>query len=165
MTTIYIDPSSFCGYGRSGNVYRTTFDNQHLAVKYCYDKNLFHEVDNEVRFLKELNAANCEFVPKLMNAYIDDGTYVVISQFIDGKHVPLDQVPLKETQHYERALRAVHAHGILHGDIKDENFLRTNDKVYVLDFGLSRKAKNQSELDEEHDILRDTMGLPLHDNR
>lgn len=157
MQMIPLDLNSICGHGRSGNVYRLTFNNQPIAVKYCIDSKLFDEMDNEVRFLNELH--DCEFVPELLKTYKRNGAYVVITEFIDGEHVPLHKVPLSKVAEYEQALRAIHAHGILHGDIKDENFIMTKDKVYVLDFGFSRKA-TQSELDDEYNSLRMMMGIP-----
>lgn len=114
-------------------------------------------MDNEVRILNKLK--NCEFVPKLIRAYKNNEAYVLITEFIDGKHVPLYQVPKNEKSKYELAIRAIHAHGILHGDIKADNFVMTKDKVYVIDFGFSKKA-TQSQLDAEYNILREMLGLP-----
>ena len=75
---------------------------------------------------------------KLINAYNRDRTYVEISQFIDGQHVCFDQVPFNKAYKYVEAFRAIRAHGILHCDINNENFLLTKDKVYVLDLASQR---------------------------
>lgn len=159
MITIEVDRNSLCGYGRSGNVYRATYGNQQMAIKYCAEEELFDEIENEVRILKQLNEAQCEVVPRLIHAYKKDGMYVVVTEFIDGKHVPLEQVPFEDAPKYEKALSAIHAHGILHGDLKDENFIISKGKVYVLDFGFARKA-NKSELNAERQSLRAMMCLP-----
>lgn len=159
MITINVDRNSLCGYGRSGNVYRATYGDQQVAIKYCGQEELFDEIENEVRILKQLNETHCAFVPRLIHAYKKNGMYVVVTEFIDGKHVPLEQVPFEDTPKYEQALTAIHAHGILHGDLKDENFIISKGKVYVLDFGFARKA-NKSELDAECRSLRAMMCLP-----
>ena len=43
--------------------------NQQIAIKDCTEKELFHEVNNEVNILRKLTRAGCQFVPKLIHLY------------------------------------------------------------------------------------------------
>src|SRR5262249_58196582 len=57
-----------------------------------------------------------------------------------------------------RALGAVHAAGVIHGDVKSDNFLvetvAGRDRVTLIDFGLARLADAPHEIDvEEGEVM------------
>lgn len=157
---IEVDTKSFCGSGRSGNVYQFSFDGNEMALKLCSDKELFDEIENEANILKILNKMNCSYVPKLKKAYRENENYFLVSQFINGEHLPFDEnMPLLRKFQYIEALEAIHNCGVLHGDIREENFIATKDKVYVIDFGFSKLNSSRQERDAEMNELRSRLGF------
>jgi serine/threonine protein kinase len=62
---------------------------------------------------------------------------------------------VKKSQ-YLSALEAIHRLGILHGDIREQNFIATESHVYIIDFGFSRKA-SMFELHNEYNQFREAL--------
>ena len=57
------------------------------------------------------------------------------------------------------ALRVVHALGILHGDIKESNFMNcSNRSVFLLDFGFSKRLTMESDFALEMKELQNLLG-------
>ena len=157
---IEVDRKSYCGSGRSGNVYKFSFGGKEMALKLCSDEELFDEVENEVKIHKFLNKMNCSRVPKFQKAYREHDNFFVISEFINGQHLSFDDnLPRWRNHQYIEALESLHKLGVLHGDIREENFLATKDNVYVIDFGFSKLNASQQELDAEMNDLRSQLGL------
>ena len=151
MTTFEIDQNDCVGQGRSGNVYRAVVDGQVVAVKYCTDPDLFNEMNNEAEILRHLNREECPNVPTLLHAYQENQAFFIITRYIDGVPVKFDE----RKRQLEKALKEVHKCHVLHGDIKEDNFLVTSDgEIYVIDFGFSKITVNESELERELNDFR-----------
>lgn len=156
MVTFEVDQNDFVGSGRSGNVYRAFFDGQIVAVKYCTDPDLFDEMANEAKILSHLNKQGCPNVPTLIHSYKKNREYFIIMQYIDGVPVKFDERNCR----LEQALKEVHKCHVLHGDIREENFLVTKGgKVFVIDFGFSKISQNDSDFQCEFNDLRCKLGL------
>lgn len=67
-------------------------------------------------------------------------------------------MPRQRRSQYLQALKSVHDKGVLHGDIREENFVATENKVFVIDFGFSRLQADKSELEEEYRSLEALLG-------
>lgn len=151
MNTFEIDQNDCVGQGRSGNVYRAVVDGQVVAVKYCTDPDLFDEMANEAEILRHLNREECPSVPTLLHAYQEKHAYFIITSYIDGMPVKFNE----RKRQLEKALKEVHKCHVLHGDIKEDNFLVTSDgKIYVIDFGFSKITMEESELEKELNDFR-----------
>lgn len=159
MNTFEIDQNDCVGQGRSGNVYRAEVDGQVVAVKYCTDPDLFSEMANEAEILRHLNREECPNVPTLLHAYQEKDAYFIITSYIDGVTVKFNE----KKRQLEKALKEVHKCHVLHGDIKEDNFLVTSDgKIYVIDFGFSKITVEESELEKElNDFLAALQLKPL----
>jgi serine/threonine protein kinase len=92
---------------------------------------------------------------------LDDGTPYLVMEYVPGQSlgqlIAEDDLPLPRAldlfAQVLRALGAIHDLGIIHGDIKSDNFLVENrggrDHVTLIDFGLARLAAAPYEPDME----------------
>lgn len=132
-----------------------------MAIKYCTDKNFFDEVVNEADILRYLDENKCEHVPKYYHSYLsEEGAFYLICEFITGEHLRFNKLSDQRRVQYLNALSAIHDLGILHGDLREENFLATETEVFIIDFGLSRRAA-PSELTHEYNHLRRILNMNL----
>jgi serine/threonine protein kinase len=107
---------------------------------------------NEAAVVTSLAPLWEKVVPALVaSGFLGSSFFVNIFQKIDGR-----KLRKKDTPKALDALRKVHEHGILHGDVKPENFLVTKQgAVFVIDFGLSRPCTESVELLREEAELQD----------
>lgn len=154
--TFEIDQSDFIGRGRSGNVYRVYLNGQVMAVKYCTDQELFGEMANEANILRHLNRKNCVNVPTLLYEQRTENEYFIVISYIDGEHASFKE----RGPEIEKALQEVHNCQVLHGDIKEDNFLVTSDgSIFVIDFGFAKISSDKLELKAEINQLRSEISL------
>lgn len=153
MLSIELERSCFVSSCRAGCIYWARVNDMKVAVKYCTKKDLFDKVKNEITIMQYLNNKGCTFVPRLIDSYLEDGVYFVIMDFIKGEHLKFYDMSRERKTQYLNALRNIHNFGILHGDIREENFLATESGVVLIDFEFSRKAEI-SELQAEFNQLR-----------
>lgn len=151
---VEIDGKNFVSYCRGGGIYRGFLRDHELAIKYCADKNFFWEVTNEATILRYLHQMECEHVPKYYHSYFSEkGAFLLICEFITGQHLEFNKLDDQRRTQYLNALSAIHGLGILHGDLREENFLATDTEVFIIDFGLSTRA-SPSELEDEYNELK-----------
>ena len=142
------------GEGSFGTVYKAkhTRTNDYVAVKKeIYDikyKLLKHET-NIYNHLK-----NCDVVPKLRwfgkidltNCLVMDLLGKSLKSVIKGHHKFSLKIVLQVAITILKILKNIHSKGIVHRDIKPDNFLfGLNDeskKLYIIDFGLSKHYIN-----------------------
>ena len=99
----------------------------------------------EVSMLKILNS---NYTPKLIDAYIDDKGGNIITPYCG---VPLYEViPSYRNRDgiISQLLRAtcdIHSSGVVHCDIKPNNILMFGDELTVIDFGVSKLYKSESD--------------------
>lgn len=168
MQTIKIDRENFVTYCRGGCIFRGFFQDRQFAVKYITDKRFFEEVQNEAKILSFLDSKNCAHVPKYYRSYLDEregGVYFVICDFINGEHLSFEEeMSHHRREQYLNALSAIHEFGILHDDLSEKNFLATDNKVFIIDFGFSWKAK-KSELEHEYNQLKKLLNININPSK
>ncbi len=124
------------------------------------------------RFFREARAAAKLEHPNIVSVQdvgtTDDGLNFIIMQYIDGqnleerissqgRHTPQDAVKL--TLQVAQGLKAAHASGVIHRDIKAENILvTTNGVVKVTDFGLAKDLNSEMKLTADGAMI----GTPLY---
>lgn len=142
------------GEGSFGSVYRA-FDpllQREVALKLAHDEgNQARQWINEARRLSRVSHAN---VVAIHGAEIHDARAGIWFERIEGlslqqwilQHGPLGAGELIVVgESLCAALAAVHAAGLIHGDIKPANILReTGGRIVLLDFGSSRELGAES---------------------
>jgi len=153
--------SSTLGAGQTGPVRLAWFLGTPCAVKMVdtsKDWELQRVLENEVEAYGLLSALQGDVIPVLEGCgfWKDENVFFVATSLVDGDHPGSSSragLPAAE-----EALRKIHALGLLHGDIKEENILlRNNDgawKVWYLDLGLSRLSSSADDFAEEVAELR-----------
>jgi serine/threonine protein kinase len=140
---------SMLGYGGSGEVYRATDRSlrREVAVKMPHDREASPE--RTARFEREMNLQatlqHNSLIP-LLDAGLDDGRRYLVMPLIQGPTLAerLASGPLsgREAQAVGAALagalECVHAHGMVHRDVKPANVLLGRDgHVFLADFGMA----------------------------
>ena len=137
------------GEGSFGQIYigKNKYTNEEVAIKLEDDdgKKLLHREAKIYNLLKNLDC-----IPKIRN-YGKEGTISYLIMDLLGKSLE-DLMDYKGTlsvyyvsqiaTQLIEGLRQIHSHGLLHRDVKPENFLLNKqnnmDKLYIIDFGLSK---------------------------
>ena len=143
------------GAGGMGVVYEAedTILKRRVAVKTLKDSNV-----QKSRLLREAQAISNINHPNIATVYdfgeTDERQPFIVMELVEGK--PLDEF-IKDNEldlsqiiniiiKTADALATAHKHGIIHRDIKPSNILITEDeKVKVLDFGLSKRVETEDE--------------------
>ncbi|CAI2171132.1 13869_t:CDS:2 [Funneliformis geosporum] len=131
------------GSARIGSVFISSYKDETIALKLCdisKHHELLDEMRKEVEFYQRMKDIQGNYIPKLIcNGYILNGMFFVI-----GTSYTLDEI---------------HAHDIIHGDIKPENILKFDKPngqrvIRIIDFGFSKISSDEKEKEEEKEFLR-----------
>jgi len=116
------------------------------------------------RFLQEYETISEMNHPNIVKIYdlgvADDHAHIAM-EYLDGGDLrkKLDKgIPRQDAISYLRqiasALSAVHAKGVLHRDLKPGNImLRSDGSIALIDFGLAKRAKLESEITDKGEIF------------
>jgi serine/threonine-protein kinase len=147
------------GRGGMGVVYRAT--HMHLgrtvALKLLNPEIAASEEFRE-RFIREARAAAALEHPHIVPVYDAgevEGRLYLAMKFVEGsdlaqvldeetKLTPERALPLLEQ--LANALDAAHSHGLIHRDVKPANALLEGDRLYLTDFGLTRRVDSTKPL-------------------
>ncbi|CAN8244356.1 unnamed protein product [Cochlearia groenlandica] len=165
------------GSGSYGKVvlYRSTVDDQYYAIKAFHKSQLLRlrvapsetamsDVLREVMIMKILEHPNIVNLIEVIDDPETDHFYMVL-EYVDGKWVydgsgPPGALGEKTARKYFRDIVAglmyLHAHNVIHGDIKPDNLLVTSSgTVKIGDFSVSQVFK------DDDDQLRRSPGTPV----
>ncbi|EXB74661.1 putative serine/threonine-protein kinase [Morus notabilis] len=165
------------GSGSYGKVvlYRSSVDGKHYAIKAFHKSHLLKQrvapfetamtdVFREVLIMKMLDHPNIVNLIEVINDPETDRFYMVL-EYVEGKWVCEGSGPpgglgentvRKYLQDIVSGLKYLHAHNIIHGDIKPDNLLVTgNGTVKIGDFSVSQV------FEDDNDELRRSPGTPV----
>jgi hypothetical protein len=72
--------------------------------------------------------------PAVIGMYrLNEDDYMLVMEFIEGESLSEAPIGQEQVDQIFRDIRTIHNHGFVHGDIKPDNLLVSNGKVYVLD--------------------------------
>jgi Kae1-associated kinase Bud32 len=100
----------------------------------------------EARIMREARRIGIN-VPQI----IEENEFSIKMEYVDGKvlrNVEIDEKIIKEIA---KIIALLHQKNIIHGDLTTSNFILKDDKIYLIDFGLS-KFSNKIE-DKAEDLL------------
>lgn len=124
----------------SGDIcFRNKYNNK-ISAKNRKVFNLFKEkVKKEVEFLVENKNEN---IIHIYNYFEENNTIYMLMEYIDGydlekiiidrKKIFTEDEVLDLLQQLSNGFKKIHGQGVIHRDIKPNNIIRTNDKVYKL---------------------------------
>ncbi|POG58081.1 kinase-like domain-containing protein [Rhizophagus irregularis DAOM 181602=DAOM 197198] len=141
---------SILGEGRSGKTLLCYVD---LSKAPSY---VLEEMQKEVEMYKDLADIQGKYIPKLVcYGYYGGGMSFVIGLTIVGSMLSDQKITEQQKARAIKGLEAIHKHGILHNDIREENIL-INDKgaLYLIDFGMASRedTKKKRKLFEEEQL-------------
>ncbi|MBA2877665.1 serine/threonine-protein kinase [Anoxybacillus kamchatkensis] len=108
--------------------------------------------EREALILKKLNHPQ---IPKLYDSFDVRGTLHLVMEYIEGD--TMETLIFDKNKTYDekeafslladvlRVVQYIHAHGIVHRDLRIPNIVFRNGVVYVLDFGLARFLSEKNE--------------------
>lgn len=141
------------GSGSFGHVYLVT--NRETQAQ-CVIK-ILHPISQQPNFIKQakrlfqqeamiLKKVNHPQVPKLIDYFEEDGEFYLVEEYIQGKTLRHELKPnqpwseaetIKLLQEGLSILKDIHHCGIIHRDVKPDNFIRRqqDQKLVLIDFG------------------------------
>ena len=129
------------GEGGQAKVYKASYNNNIVAVKVM--RNLdFKCFAHELVIIALLKHPN---IPKFYGIVFEQNIISLVFEFIDGK--TLEKFDIKSfnlEQKYKiiyelsSILEYMHQNKSIHRDLKPENLMMTNNKIYLIDFGIAK---------------------------
>ena len=115
---------------------------------------VLEEMQKEVEIYKDLADIQGKYIPKLIcYGYYGGGMSFVIGMTIVGTLLSEQKIKKRQKTRAIKGLEAIHKHGILHNDIREENILiNDNGDIYLIDFGMASREdikKKRKLFDEE----------------
>ena len=74
-------------------------------------------------------------------------------QMVDGKSIEFSRMSNQQRRQVTERGKSLHRKGVCHGNIRPTNFINTNNKCFIIDFGFSNLIKDQSDLEAEMEVL------------
>jgi serine/threonine protein kinase len=159
------------GSGKFGKVYSGIYKktNEQVAIKFEDNNAPFNILKREANILNMLNSNNCKYVPSVFwfGIYMDMKVLVMtyyncsLDEYITKKTLSISQLNNIMIQMIQ-ILESIHKHGIIHRDIKPQNFMLKSGEIYLIDFGLSTfyiDSNNVHILDKMNDCI---VGTPKY---
>ena len=136
--------------GAEGDLYLTTWNNKKAVLKIRKKKEYRNSsLDYEIRKHRTVRESQIISdvkkigVPSPLVFFVDTKKFSILMQYISGKIVH-DLSPsklVKACQEIGQIVATMHKNGIMHGDLTTSNFILSNGKIFLIDFGLSQKTK------------------------
>jgi serine/threonine protein kinase len=147
------------GEGRSGKTLLCEFRGDMIALKSVdlskAPSYVLEEMQKEVEIYKDLADIQGKYIPKLVcYGYYGGGMSFVIGMTIVGTSLSEQKIKKQQKTRAIKGLEAIHKHGILHNDIREENILiNDNGIIFLIDFGMASRAdvkKKRKLFEKEH---------------
>ncbi|VVC05268.1 KEOPS complex subunit Bud32 [uncultured archaeon] len=135
--------------GAEADIYITSWNGQNSILKIRKKKDYrVHSLDTRIRTLRTIREAKMiseskSFgIPTPLVYFVDEKKCKIYLQFIKGKLVrdlSLKQI-VKTCKEIGKMVGTLHRNGIMHGDLTTSNFILSQKRLVILDFGLSQKT-------------------------
>ena len=154
------------GGGRSGKVFKATFQQEEVALKICdiwQHPEYEAEMLNEVAVYKHLERLQGRSIPKFKGAgYTSGGLFALMTEM---SGIPIDIENLSDFERHKvvKTLCNIHNEGVIHNDIKLDNILVRRHgnicHVMMIDFALSERSADMKRARNEMVRLKRMLGV------
>jgi len=142
--------------GAEAEIYLSEWMGRRVIVKKRIRKKYrIKEIDDELR--KQRTKKECILMAGARKAGVavpiiydvDLASMEITMQYIDGKSLKdcLDEMDLNEQKNVcgkiGESIASLHKNGIVHGDITTSNLILCGERVYLIDFGLGEKSREE----------------------
>ncbi|GBB95794.1 hypothetical protein RclHR1_26110001 [Rhizophagus clarus] len=163
------------GNGRTGAVFAAKLCGKTGALKMTdlyKNEYLLQETLNEIKmYLGPLRDIQYMYTPKLLKFGVLHEAFIFILTSLCGKSfAKLDDVTEREKHLAIEGLQAIHARGVMHGDVRLENIMinrsesTSKSRVRWIDFGWSKMSRSSKNFNRELTELRRLLGMAGHGN-
>jgi TP53 regulating kinase-like protein len=135
--------------GAEGDIFLTSWNNKKAILKARKKKN-YRNSSLDQRIRKQRTIRESEIISDVKSFgistpliyYVDTKNCTILMQHIAGTLVSdLSELKLVQScSEIGRIVGVMHKNGIMHGDLTTSNFIVSNGKMFVLDFGLANKT-------------------------
>jgi TP53 regulating kinase-like protein len=135
--------------GAEGDVYLTLWNKQKAILKARKKKN-YRNPSLDQRIRKQRTIRESEIISEVKSFgictplifYVDTKNCTIMIQHISGTlvHDLSESQLIKICKEIGTIVGTMHKNGIMHGDLTTSNFIVSNRKIFVLDFGLANKT-------------------------
>lgn len=113
--------------------------NKIVIIKFSNDMISKKLIENEIKFYLFLKKLNFNFIPQIINIGTHNNNKYIITEY---KNKTLNFINKDIINQLLNILLFLHNNNIIHRDIKEDNFLIDNNKIFIIDFGLSTFYSN-----------------------
>ncbi len=136
--------------GAEGDLFLTKWNDQKAILKERKPKNYRNsELDNRIR--KQRTIRESEIISEVKSFgissplvfFVDTKKCIIVMQYISGTlihELPKSKLILN-CKKIGKIVGTMHKNGIMHGDLTTSNFILSNNKIFVIDFGLAIRTK------------------------
>ena len=133
--------------GAEADIYLTKWNGKDSILKVRKKKDYRNEIlDTRIRTLRTMREAKMISEVKSFGIttplvyFVDQKKCEIYLQFVRGKLVRnlSDKMIIKACKKIGEIVGTLHKNGIMHGDLTTSNFIATDKKLVILDFGLSQ---------------------------
>lgn len=139
------------GNGLFSNVYKAKHNvkNNFVAIKFDHDENSKILIQNEINvYLALLKKDSANFVNIKSFGIIDKRNYIIMDYISCNikEYVEMNKERLDCCEVFKKlisTLNNLHNNGYVHRDLKPDNILVKNNKIYLIDLGFATKVSNK----------------------
>ncbi len=135
--------------GAEGDIFLTSW-NKEKAILKARKKKDYRNASLDQRIRKQRTIRECEIISEVKSFGIrtpliynmDTKNCTILMQYIVGTLVNELSEPklIKSCIEIGKIVGVMHKNGIMHGDLTTSNFIVSNGKIFVIDFGLANKT-------------------------
>ncbi|KAF9419549.1 hypothetical protein BGZ76_004228, partial [Entomortierella beljakovae] len=153
------------------DTYSASWQGEEVVVKKCdiWKRPLImEELEHEASIYETLIALQGTYIPRMKLAGISNGLDMVLVTENCGTSIHNIQPSHSDCEKIRKALSEIHKLGVLHGDIRPENFLMKEvghaTRVFVIDFGLSNLISDEDSFQKEKEELDELLSKLVQSN-
>ncbi|GJJ71714.1 hypothetical protein EMPS_04071 [Entomortierella parvispora] len=147
-------------YNDGAVVLRVSCLGKDVVVKKCdvhNEREIAKELLHEVAIYEELEELQGKFIPHVVFAGVSYGVEMVLATEFAGANIKERRLNEADRNKIREALKAIHEHGVVHGDLRLQNIVvqqeNGHSKFFFIDFGRSFVTEDQTETQQEMEVL------------